>query len=44
MCVGLPLFVVGAKVTTEVVVAALRALLPAGLQFLISDRGMHFTT
>ena len=42
-CLGLPLFVTGPKVTAEVVVAALRALLPAQLQFLISDRGCHFT-
>ena len=34
---------VGPKVTAEEVVAALRALLPAELQFLISDRGTHFT-
>lgn len=42
-CLGLPLFVAGAKVTAELVVAALRALLPEELQFLISDRGVHFT-
>jgi transposase InsO family protein len=30
-------------VAAEVVVAALRALLPAQLQFLLSDRGCHFT-
>jgi transposase InsO family protein len=42
-CLGLPLFAVGPKVTAEEVVAALRALLPAELQFLISDRGTHFT-
>jgi len=42
-CLGLPLFVAGANVTAEMVVAALRALLPADLQFLISDRGVHFT-
>jgi transposase InsO family protein len=42
-CAGLPLFVAGPKVTAEVIVAALRALLPAQLQFLISDRGTHFT-
>ncbi len=40
---GLPLFAVGPKVTAEEVIAALRALLPAELQFLISDRGTHFT-
>jgi transposase InsO family protein len=42
-CLGLPLFVAGAKVTAELVVAALRTLLPAELQFLITDRGVHFT-
>ena len=42
-CRGLPLFVAGAKVTVEMVVTALRTLLPDDLQFLISDRGVHFT-
>ena len=42
-CLGLPLFIAGANVTAEMVVHALRALLPAELQFLISDRGTHFT-
>jgi len=42
-CLGLPLFVTGAKVTADVIVAALRVLLPPELQFLISDRGVHFT-
>ena len=42
-CCGLPLFTAGASVTAEQVVAALRTLLPAELQFLISDRGTHFT-
>jgi len=42
-CLGLPLFVAGAKVMAEMVVAALRALLPTELQFLITDRGVHFT-
>lgn len=42
-CLGLPLFVAGSKVTAEMVVTALRRLLPADLQFLISDRGVHFT-
>lgn len=42
-CLGLPLFVVGAKVTAQMVVEALRVLLPPELQFLISDRGVHFT-
>jgi transposase InsO family protein len=42
-CLGLPLFVAGARVTAEMVVSALRALLPDELQFLITDRGVHFT-
>jgi transposase InsO family protein len=42
-CLGVPLFVAGPKITAEVVVAALRVLLPPELQFLISDRGVHFT-
>ena len=42
-CLDLPLFVVGQKVTAEMVVAALATLLPPDLQFLISDRGVHFT-
>ena len=42
-CLGLPLFVAGSHVTAEMVVVALRALLPAELQFLFSDRGVHFT-
>lgn len=41
-CLGLPLFVAGANVTAEMVVAALRTLLPPELHFLISDRGTHF--
>lgn len=42
-CLGLPLFVAGNNVTAEMVVDALRFLLPPELQFLISDRGTHFT-
>ena len=42
-CLGVPLFIAGARVTAELVVAALRTVLPAELQFLISDRGVHFT-
>jgi len=42
-CVGLPLFEAGAKVTAEMVRDALRTLLPPELQFLIADRGTHFT-
>ena len=41
-CLGLPLFVAGASVTSEMIVAALRVLLPPELRFLISDRGTHF--
>jgi transposase InsO family protein len=47
---GLPLFIAGSHVTADMVVAALRVLLPQDLQFLtscpnlgISDRGVHFT-
>jgi transposase InsO family protein len=42
-CLGLPLFLAGSHVTAEMVIAALRVLLPSDLQFLISDRGVHFT-
>lgn len=42
-CLGLPLFVAGSSVTAEMIVSALRTLLPPELQFLISDRGVHFT-
>jgi transposase InsO family protein len=42
-CLALPLFAVGPKVTAEEVVAALRAPLPAALEFLLLDRGTHFT-
>jgi transposase InsO family protein len=41
-CLGLPLFVAGASVTSEMIVAALQVLLPPELRFLISDRGTHF--
>ena len=41
-CLGLPLFVAGANVTAEMVVDALRRLIPVELQFLISDRGPQF--
>ncbi len=43
LCLGLPLFVAGPKVTAELIAEALRALLPPELHFLISDRGTHFT-
>jgi len=42
-CLGLPLFVLGAHVTADLVVAALKALLPRELQYLIADGGTHFT-
>jgi transposase InsO family protein len=42
-CLGLPLFVAGPKVTSEMVVEALQVLLPPELRFLITDRGTHFT-
>jgi len=42
-CLGLPLFEAGPKVTAEMVRDALETLLPPELQFLISDRGIHFT-
>ena len=41
-CLGLPLFTAGAHVTSEMVIAALRHLLPTELQFLISDNGPQF--
>lgn len=41
-CLGLPLFVAGPRVTAEMLVEALRRLLPPDLLFLISDRGVHF--
>lgn len=41
-CLGLPLFVAGPSVTAEMIVEALRVLLPPELLFLISDRGIHF--
>ncbi len=40
---GLPLFVAGSNLTAEMVVEALHVLLPPELQFLITDRGPHFT-
>ena len=41
---GLPLFEAGAKVNATMIVRALRTLLPPELQYLISDRGAHFTS
>lgn len=42
-CLGLPLFVAGPNVTSEMIVEALKVLLPSELLFLITDRGTHFT-
>jgi len=42
-CLGLPLFVAGPNLTAQMVVEALHVLLPPELQFLITDRGTHFT-
>lgn len=42
-CIGLPLFIAGSHVTSQMVVDALMDLLPPELLFLISDRGVHFT-
>lgn len=41
-CLGLPVFIAGAKVTSETIVEALLQLLPTELKFLISDRGPQF--
>jgi transposase InsO family protein len=41
-CLGVPLFVAGANVTSEMIVEVLRVLLPPELRFLIPDRGTHF--
>lgn len=41
-CLGLPLFVVGSKVTAEMIIESLTVLLPLELHFLITDRGTHF--
>jgi transposase InsO family protein len=43
-CLGLPLFAAGAKLTSQELMAALREVLPAELQFFISDQGAHFRT
>ncbi|MFN8457021.1 MAG: integrase core domain-containing protein [Anaerolineae bacterium] len=42
-CLALPLFVTGPNLTADMVVEALQVLLPPELQFLITDRGTHFT-
>lgn len=39
---GLPIFIAGAHVTAEIVIAALKDLLPPQLRYLIADRGVHF--
>ena len=41
-CFGLPMFTVGTHVTAELIVAAMRALCPPELQFIISDNGAQF--
>jgi transposase InsO family protein len=41
-CLGLPMFTAGVHVTANMVVAALRALWPPGVQFVISDNGAQF--
>lgn len=41
-CLGVPLFRGGPRLTAAEVVTALEALLPAALQFVISDQGTHF--
>jgi transposase InsO family protein len=43
-CLGLPLFSAGANLTSQELVSALREILPAELQFFISDQGAHFRT
>lgn len=41
-CLGLPLYRSGPKLTSAEMVAALQAILPNELQFVISDQGTHF--
>ncbi len=41
-CLALPLFVAGKHVTAEMVVTALKEVLPSSLRFLISDNGSQF--
>jgi transposase InsO family protein len=43
VCYGLPLFESGSHVTAEQVVTQLRTLLPLEVQFVVSDRGTHFS-
>lgn len=42
-CLGLPLFESGAKLTAQEVSTALGPLLPSELEFVVTDRGTHFT-
>lgn len=39
---GLPMFIAGPHVTAEIVIEALKNLLPAHLRYLIADNGVHF--
>lgn len=41
-CSELPLFAAGSRVTAEEVSVALQRVLPEGVQFVISDQGVHF--
>ena len=41
-CTELPLFAAGGRVTAEEVSAALQRVLPEGVQFVITDQGVHF--
>ena len=41
-CLALPAFATGARLSSAELVSALKAVLPKGLQFLISDQGLHF--
>lgn len=41
-CLGLPLFTAGVHVTSQMVVEALRPLIPSSVQFVISDNGSQF--
>lgn len=43
-CLGVPIFTAGAHVTADMVLEALKIFLPYGLQYLIADRGVHFTS
>lgn len=43
-CIGLPMYEVGKHVTAEMVFDSLAELLPDELQYLIADRGTHFTS